>query len=287
MAQGVSEAAHLTYCGRELRRHDHDRYLTCLFAPAERRDDLFALYCFNLEVARTAEVVSEEMLGRIRLQWWREAIDGIYEGRPRQHYVAEPLAQAVQRHGLTRGRFADLIDVRERDLETEPPDDLAALEDYAEASSAGLVLLALEVLGAGRDEAAVAAGRGVGLAWALTGLMRAVPVHARQKRLYLPVELCREYDLKFGDLFELRSSTALTQVVAQVATRAGEHLSAARALRSRVPRRALSALLPATLATHYLRTLRRCGYDPFHPAVQGQSGTRAWRLLLASLTGRF
>ena len=37
----MSEAAHLTYCGRELRRHDHDRYLTCLFAPEERRDAAF------------------------------------------------------------------------------------------------------------------------------------------------------------------------------------------------------------------------------------------------------
>ena len=64
----------LSYCAQEVRRHDRARYLSSLFAPDERREDLFALYAFNLEVAKTAEVVSEPMLGQIRLQWWREAI---------------------------------------------------------------------------------------------------------------------------------------------------------------------------------------------------------------------
>src|ERR1041385_2992054 len=54
------------------RRHDRDRYQTALFAPADRREALFALYAFNYEIARVREIVSEPMLGQIRLQWWRE-----------------------------------------------------------------------------------------------------------------------------------------------------------------------------------------------------------------------
>ena len=69
----------LSYCADQVRRQDRERYLTALFAPAGRREDLFALYAFNLEVAKTAEVVSEAMVGRIRLQWWREAIEEIEE----------------------------------------------------------------------------------------------------------------------------------------------------------------------------------------------------------------
>jgi NADH dehydrogenase [ubiquinone] 1 alpha subcomplex assembly factor 6 len=33
----------LSYCARLLRQQDPDRYLTALFAPAERREALFAL----------------------------------------------------------------------------------------------------------------------------------------------------------------------------------------------------------------------------------------------------
>ena len=61
-----------------LRQHDRDRYLTTLFAPSDRRGALIALYSFNFEVAKTREVVREPLLGRIRLQWWRDAIDEIY-----------------------------------------------------------------------------------------------------------------------------------------------------------------------------------------------------------------
>ena len=39
-----------------VRRHDPDRFLTALFAPAERRDALLVLYAFNHELARAREV---------------------------------------------------------------------------------------------------------------------------------------------------------------------------------------------------------------------------------------
>ena len=71
----MAESQNLSPLARLVRRHDRDRFLTALFAPAERREDLLALYAFNYEIAKTREVVSEPVLGQIRLQWWRETID--------------------------------------------------------------------------------------------------------------------------------------------------------------------------------------------------------------------
>ncbi len=71
-----------------VRRHDRDRYQTALFAPSDRREALFALYAFNYEVARVRESVTQPMLGRIRLQWWREVVDAAYAGAPaRRHEI--------------------------------------------------------------------------------------------------------------------------------------------------------------------------------------------------------
>ena len=67
--------AGLSPLGELVRRHDRDRYQTALFAPADRREALFALYAFNYEIARVRESVTQPMLGQIRLQWWREVID--------------------------------------------------------------------------------------------------------------------------------------------------------------------------------------------------------------------
>src|ERR1700721_1302405 len=90
-----------------VRRYDRDRFLATLFAPASLRPDLWALLAFNLETARVREVVSQPILGQIRLQWWRDAIEEIYDGKPaRRHEVATPLAETIKRHGLSRHRFA-------------------------------------------------------------------------------------------------------------------------------------------------------------------------------------
>ncbi len=279
-------AAALSYCADQVRRFDRDRYLTCLFAPAARREDLFAIYAFNLEVARTAEVVSEALLGHMRLQWWREAIDDIYAGRPARHEVVAPLAEAIGRRGLGRGHFDRLIEARAFDLEGAAPENLAALEDYAEATSAGLVFLALEVLGVRAPEAE-AAGSDVGIAWALAGLLRAVPFHAAARRLYLPRDLGAVAGLDEGALFELRPSPALGVVVAQVAERAAARLRAARALRAGVPRPALPALLPATLASRALANLEKARYDPFDASVQARPPGRVWRLWWVNLRRRY
>jgi len=88
-----------SYCAQLLRRQDADRYLTALFAPGDRREALFALYAFNLEVARAREVVSEPFMGLIRLQWWRDALDEVYQGRIRAHEVIRPLASAISAYG--------------------------------------------------------------------------------------------------------------------------------------------------------------------------------------------
>lgn len=273
---------------RSLRRQDHDRFLTTLFAPPAARSALLALYALNYEVAKTREVVSEPMLGRIRLQWWRDGLDAIYAGAPvRRHEVLEPLAEAIRDRGLSRGHFERLIAARERDLEDEAPESLAALEAYAEASSAALVQLALETLGEA-GPAAREAGRTVGIAYALTGLLRAVPFHARAKRLYLPRALCEAAGLDIDrGLFELKPSPALAQVVEAVAVRAAFHLASARELAAKLPRSALPALLPAVLARADLARLARAGYDPFAPQLRTVDPWRAWRLGWAALRGHF
>ena len=73
----------LSAVGEIVRRHDPDRFLTALFAPAERREALFVLYAFNHELARAREVAREPMLAMVRLQWWREVV----EGARRRHEV--------------------------------------------------------------------------------------------------------------------------------------------------------------------------------------------------------
>ncbi len=277
----------LSYSGQEVRKYDNDRFLTSLFAPADRREALFALYAFNLEIAKTREVVSEPLLGQMRLQFWRDGIAAVYEGGPvPRHAIMEPLAAAVAAHGLTRVHFDRLIDAREADLEDAPPADLDALLGYAEATAVPLARLALETLGV-RDEEAGQAGRHVAIAHALAGILRAVPFHARQHRQLLPADRMAAHGARPGDLFELRSTPELRPVVGEVAVVAREHLAQARALRRAVPRAARPALLPAVLAEVHLGVIARAGNDPFAPRVLMPNPFRQAKLAWAAARGRY
>jgi len=72
------------HCEGLVRAADRDRFLTTLFAPAEHRPALLALYAFNLEVARVREIVHEPLAGEIRLQWWNDVLEGSGGARSRR-----------------------------------------------------------------------------------------------------------------------------------------------------------------------------------------------------------
>lgn len=270
-----------------VRRHDRDRYQTALFAPADRREALFALYAFNYEIARVREIVTEPMLGQIRLQWWREAVAAAFAGRPvRQHEVAEPLAAVIRDVAPTREHFDRLIDTRERDLAGEPPATLAALEDYAEGTSATLLHLALEVLGASQPVAHLAA-REVGVGYALAGLLRAMPFHARAGRCYIPADITARVRLDPADYAGLRDSPGLRAAAAEMAEAAAGHGLMARRHRRDIRRSARAALLPSVVAERFLARLKKARYNPFAPELAVPDPLQSWRLFAAALSGRF
>ncbi len=263
----------LSYCAQQVRRFDNDRFICSLFAPAEEREAMASVYAFNLEVARIREMAREPLLGHMRLQWWRDALDTIYSGAPPRHQVALAVADAVRRYGLDRRPFDRILDARAFDLDDLAPQSLDALIDYADGTSATLAQLSLKILG-GTGEAAEKAVRDVGIAWALTGILRAVPFHAQARRVYLPAELSREAGLDVARMFETGPTDGLVPVVTAISDKAWEFIRSARGYRSEIPKRALPALLPATLAAIYLRRLAKSGFNPFDPRVRSAGGSR-------------
>jgi phytoene synthase len=261
-----------------VRRHDRDRFQTALFAPAAVREALFALYAFNYEIARVRETVSEPTLGRIRLEWWREAVAAAFSGGPvRRHDVVEAVTAAIHGFDLSRKPFDRLIDARETDFEEDRPPTLAALEDYAEATSSGLIYLALEVLQV-REPDALEAARHVGIAYALAGLLRALPLRGGRRPI-IPADIAQRVGLGAAD----RPTPALRAAAAEIGAAALSHLQAKP--RS-IPGGALPALLPAVIARHALRRLARAGWDPFDPAAARPDPLQSCRLATTMIRRR-
>ena len=265
-------ASHTAACADIARRHDRERYLVALFAPPEQRDGLFAVLAANHEIAKTAEVVSEPTIGLIRLQWWREAFDGIEAGMPRAHEVVLPLARAAARHPAVLDDLRRVVDAREADLSGAPAADLDALEAYAEATGGDVTVALARILGADTGMA-----RDLGTAWALIGLVRALPALLASGRAPLPASLLEANGVTYSRIKDLPASVDLAPLCRPILARGRARLEATRstaALRQR-PARVLRLL--AARAQDLSTTLAHAGDDPRSPAVSDIPSGLAWR----------
>ena len=274
----------LSQCGAMLRRHDPDRYLCCLFADPLRREALFALYAFIHEIMVVRDRVRDPMLGRIRLQWWREGLDGIAEGRPGDHQVIRGLAAAFRTFDLERGSLDALIDFQDAALEQEGPLTLEAMT--AEARHTALLQPALRILG---DESPVACAcaDNIAVAWTLTKRLRSVPLFARAGRSALPDDLAASGDMAAAGYRGLRDSQGLRDTVRAVADVAREHVSRARRYRGLSISGLAPVVLPARLVQLYLARLERVGWNAFDPSVGASMPMKPWILWLSVLTRRW
>ncbi len=247
------------YCADLVRATDRDRFIATLFAPADRRGALHALYAFNSEIARVHEAVREALPGEVRLQWWRDVIGGERK-EARANPVASALLETMARHGLAAERLVALIEARRFDLYDDPMATLIDLETYARDTSSALLGLAARILSGSDAEAFTGPA---GIAYAMAGLIRAFPLHAVRRRLYVPVELLERHRAHPHDIFAGRPSAGLAAALAELRDVARHHLDAAREHATALPPTAIAAVLPVALVRPSLDRSARS--DPFAP----------------------
>lgn len=263
-------------CEEMVKQFDPDRYWAALFAPPEKRKLLFALYAFNHEIARVAEAVREPMLAAIRLQWWREALEGAREGNPREHDVVRALSEVFARTRPPMEMFETLLAARELDAGADLFKDMAALETYADATSGALMRLAAAILDSKIGEGV----RDLGIAYALTGLLRSIPYHAGRGKTYLPLDMLAAEKLSPEEIFAGCGQDRLRAVMKKIAGHAQGKL--ALALRFSIAPSAMPAALPAATVPAYLRQVTKPGFDPFRHRADLPLWRRQFAMMLAN-----
>jgi phytoene synthase len=254
----VDEFAH---CAQLVRQADRDRFVASLFAPAEKRDALYALYAFNAEIARVREAARAALPGEIRLQWWSDVIAGERGGEARANPVAAALLTVMERYQLPPPRLIGMVEARRFDLYDEPMRDLAQLETYAKQTSSALFALAAQILAAVEADAICAPA---GVAYAITDLLRALPLRIARRQFYLPTTLLAEYGVDLHDLSAGQPPPGLGVALGELRAFARRNLISVRELMAQFPPPAIPALLPLAIVGPLLDRLEKS--PPFQPA---------------------
>jgi 15-cis-phytoene synthase len=262
---------------RIAREGDPDRTIATLFAPRNAHQHLFALFAFNVELARIAEQVSESGLGEIRLQWWRESVAREAAGASTGNPVADAIGIALKSCALSRARIAALIDARSFDLNVKIMPDWSTLEAYLNETAGALFMLAAEIAGGARQGLEPAASA-AGVAYGLTGLMRTLPVHAATGRVYLPADALKRHRTSPERILAGEMSTGLADLLSELRSRARAALDEALRHIAHLAPSERTAFLPLCLVDPYLAALENNRHDPLRQIANINPLYRLWRM---------
>lgn len=250
------------YCAALVREADRDRYLATLFAPADKRDALFALYALNAEIARVRDVAREPMPGEIRLQWWREVLEGERAGEAAAHPVAAALLATLERHGFVATPLIELIDAHGFDLCDEPMANLGALELYCIRTQSPVFAMAAGILG-GRTPPPQLATMDAAIAAAFGGVLSGLGRHAARRQLFLPLDVLERHGVAPESVFAGQGGAPLAAALAELRALARRHLAAAQTALQAAPAPLWPAFLPLATLGPTLRAMERRDADPY------------------------
>eukprot|EP00058_Branchiostoma_floridae_P008823 XP_002594311.1 hypothetical protein BRAFLDRAFT_65167 [Branchiostoma floridae] len=250
-----------------VRKHDYENYLCVLLLPSTAHQAAFAVRAFNVELALVRDSVTDKNIGKMRMQFWKDTLSDIYRERPPQQPVAQELAKI-------------------ENLDDQPHRNLSALEDYSEQTVSSVLYLTLEILGikdVHADHAASHIGKAIGICTAL----RAAPYLANRRRVFLPMDVMMQFGVSQEDIVRGKQDQKVKDVMYEIASLSHSHLEKARSLKKDVPRKAMSAFLPALSCDSYLKKIQKADFNVFDSSLHQRDTLLPLHLLLQKLRRMF
>lgn len=269
-------------CLVTLRDSDRDRYLACLLSPEDKRGALAALYAFNAELARIRDLVHEPLPGEVRMQYWRDLLEGQAHGSTEANPVAAALLTAIEEYRLPRRTLVDMIDARIFDLYDDPMETRNALEGYAGETASALIQLAGLVLSPEAAARSADAAGHAGVAQAIAGMLLLMPLHRSRGQVYVPLEILSAVGLDRDSFLAAEDRPRISAAIEAFAGLGRDHLAKARAADAISPA-VFAAFLPVTLAEPVLVRAQKLGSSILDRPLQQPQWRRQMRMALAAM----
>lgn len=269
-------------CLTALRETDFDRYLACLLVPEDKRGPLAALYAFSAELARVRDLIREPLPGEVRLQYWRDLVEGQPHGDIDANPLASGIVHAIAEHRLPRAALAAMTEARIFDLYDDPMPDRATFEGYAGETASALIQLGALILDPDNARAAAEAAGHAGIAQLVAGCLLLLPIHRRRHQVYVPGDILAAVGLDAPGFLDGGDRARVSAAIAAFSGYGRDHLKKARDLAVALPVATRRAFLPVALAAPVFDKAERAGAAAFERPLQPSQLSRQWRLWRAS-----
>jgi phytoene synthase len=192
------------YCKQKTAKSGSSFYYSFMFLSAEKREAITALYAFCREVDDIVDECSELQVAQVKLAWWRDEIEKLYQRTP-IHPVTKALLPHVTKFNLDQALFNEIIDGMEMDLNFNRYADFKQLQLYCYRVASVVGLLTAQIFGFNQRKTLKYA-HDLGMAFQLTNIIRDVGEDARRKRIYLPLDELAQFNVTEDDILKSRES---------------------------------------------------------------------------------
>lgn len=263
-----------------LRELDRERFLACLYLPANIREDIATLWAFDAEISRIPSLVSEPMPGEIRLQWWRDLVKS--GGNAGSGPLADQLISVIERHDLPRETFHTYLDARIFDLYQDPMPDTGSFEGYLGETVSAFFQNSALCLGAERSTLLADACGHAGMAVGISRLMAQVARSRARKQLFFPLDLLEKHALDRESWLGEEVFEEHLLVLEELDRIAQYHLTFSRSLIGQLPKSTRPVFLELSLVEPAIRKVQKLKADIFRQPAILSPVTVHWALFRAA-----
>ena len=206
---------------RWLATHHYENFHVVSFLlPKRLHQDFYNVYAY----CRWADDLGDETGNTVEslrlLEWWRTELDAMYAGRA-THPVFVALLPTVERYGIPREPFANLIRAFEQDQTVTRYRNWEELFGYCRNSANPVGRLVLYLCGYS-DAERQRLSDATCTALQLANFWQDVTVDLLKDRVYLPLDLLERHGYSLDDLFARRFSSAFRNVMEEAVAKARE-----------------------------------------------------------------
>jgi phytoene synthase len=276
MALGRDEA--YAACLTTLRTTDFDRYLACLLVPEDKRGPLAALYAFSAELARIRDLIREPFPGEVRLQYWRDLVEGQPHGDVQANPLAQGILNAIAEHRLPRAALASMTEARIFDLYDDPMPDRATFEGYAGETSSALLQLGTLILDPAKAAAAAEAAGHAGIAQLVAGCLLLMALHRSRHQVFIPGDILAAVGLDAGAFLAGHEKERIGAALSAFIGYGRDHLRTAREKAAPLSPAARQAFLTVALVEPVFARAEKARAGLLARSIQPSQLSRQWRL---------
>lgn len=261
MKRAWPEDQALSYTRWLATHHYENFHVVSFLLPKHLHQDFYNVYAFCRWSDDLGDEIGDPAESLRLLAWWRGLLHQLFDGQSAAHPVFVALRGTIERHGLPREPFDNLITAFEQDQRVTRYPGWDEVLDYC-AYSANPVGRLVLYLGGYRDEERQRLSDATCTALQLANFWQDIAIDLNKNRVYLPQDLLARHGCSEHDLFARRFTPAFRRVMEEAVEKAQDLFEQGLPLARMLDRRlALDVDLFSRGGMRVLEKIRMQGYD--------------------------